>query len=161
MKRLIIANILAAGLLIPAAGFAQVSVVDGIAEENGDFQRDVTDVIYLMQYLFFGGTGPVPLAYCAGQVPDVENGDANADDLVDVIRHTAIAYDGVTVEREHREIADGKGLACLSLGIGEDGAHELMLVAILGAALRITEVLDSDDRDPGFLALPRDAREAG
>jgi hypothetical protein len=46
----------------------------GKGDPNGDGEIDVSDVVYLINYLFVGGPAPVPL----------EAGDANSDGVVDV-----------------------------------------------------------------------------
>lgn len=52
---------------------------------NGDFERDVSDGVYLLSHLFLGGPAPVPIATCGDDEPIlVENGDMNGDMALDV-----------------------------------------------------------------------------
>jgi hypothetical protein len=51
---------------------------------NGDFQRDVSDPIYLLAHLYAGGPEPMPLAICVGAARVVKNGDSNGDGALDV-----------------------------------------------------------------------------
>lgn len=51
---------------------------------NGDHDRDLSDAISLLGFLYSGGGEPVPLALCAGGPTAVVNGDANADGDIDV-----------------------------------------------------------------------------
>ena len=53
-------------------------------DTNGDRERDVSDAVHLLNWLFLGGTEPVPIACnvdfdCAGVVTELENGDTNGD----------------------------------------------------------------------------------
>lgn len=48
-------------------------------DSNGDFERDIGDVVYLFEYLYLGGPEPAQLVEA-----DIENGDANADGFRDL-----------------------------------------------------------------------------
>jgi len=57
-------------------------------DANGDGERDVSDAIELLAFLYIGGAEPVPLALCFGGVEMPLNGDANRDgerDVSDVV----------------------------------------------------------------------------
>ena len=51
---------------------------------NGDWDRDLSDGVYLLSFLFSGGPEPVPLALCGTDLTTSSNGDTNADGEVDV-----------------------------------------------------------------------------
>jgi hypothetical protein len=51
---------------------------------NGDWDRDLSDGIYLLSYLFSGGPEPVSLALCGTDPTTSTNGDTNADGEIDV-----------------------------------------------------------------------------
>lgn len=50
---------------------------------NADQDRDLSDVISILSWLYLGGPGPAPLA-CQLQAPDLENGDTNGDQALDM-----------------------------------------------------------------------------
>ena len=56
-------------------------------DTNGDSQRDLSDGVYSLSWLFLGG--PAPVAFdCPGDQPALDNGDCNGDnarDLSDVV----------------------------------------------------------------------------
>ena len=91
MFRYLLPWVFAAGLLVGGAGstpaFAS-SPSAGYALENGDvngdFARDLNDVILLLKHLFHFGPPPVPLALCGTGEPLVRNGDTNGDARVDI-----------------------------------------------------------------------------
>ena len=53
-------------------------------DSNGDQERDLSDGVYLLNFLFLGGPEPAPVADCGPLSPAVSNGDANGDGAVDV-----------------------------------------------------------------------------
>jgi hypothetical protein len=58
-------------------------------DANGDFDRDVSDAVHFLLWLFLGGPAPAaascPAAFdCGGEVIQLENGDANGDRRRDV-----------------------------------------------------------------------------
>jgi len=63
----------------PGYGFA----IDN-GDVNGDMERDVTDVVYLLSGLFLGGPEAAPLASCDGLPQTLKNGDVNGDGALDV-----------------------------------------------------------------------------
>ncbi len=66
----------------------EVSTDPGFALENGDtngdLERDLSDPVYLLGYLFLGGPAPVELQPCATMPASVQNGDTNGDGTLDV-----------------------------------------------------------------------------
>ncbi|MBI4600614.1 MAG: hypothetical protein HY721_01505, partial [Planctomycetes bacterium] len=64
---------------LPSAGYALQN-----GDVNGDLDRDMSDGVYLLGYLFSGGPEPVPLALCGSQAPAVQNGDSNGDGAIDL-----------------------------------------------------------------------------
>lgn len=93
MKRTLTAGMIVAlafsfGALSGDALASPMSALPGYALENGDvngdWERDLSDTIFLMGHLFLGGPEPVPLALCAGDAPSFRNGDTNGDAEIDV-----------------------------------------------------------------------------
>jgi hypothetical protein len=52
-------------------------------DTNGDWARDLSDVIYLFGFLYQGGDPPVPLLRVT-DLPGLTNGDANGDGTLDI-----------------------------------------------------------------------------
>lgn len=52
-------------------------------DTNGDFERDLSDGIYLLGHLYLGSPAPVTLALCGGEEPAYQNGDSNGDGSLD------------------------------------------------------------------------------
>ncbi len=63
----------------PSAGYA----LDN-GDVNGDQERDLSDPVYLLGYLFSGSEEPVPLALCGSEANVTANGDSNGDGTIDV-----------------------------------------------------------------------------
>ncbi len=78
--------VLSAVLSLPLA--AQSAPSAGYALENGDVngdqERDLSDPVYLLGYLFLGSEEPVPLALCGSEATETANGDSNGDGTIDV-----------------------------------------------------------------------------
>jgi hypothetical protein len=78
----------ALGCLVVVPGVAQAFGPGGQGyaldngDINGDGDRDVCDVVSLLGHIFLGGPDPVPLAYCAGEMPSVQNGDTNGNGTI-------------------------------------------------------------------------------
>jgi hypothetical protein len=65
-------------------------------DTNGDWQMDLSDGIYLLDFLYLGGPAPMPAA-CGLEGATVLNGDSNGDgaiDLSDAISLLAFLYEG-------------------------------------------------------------------
>jgi hypothetical protein len=65
----------------PGAGSQPAALENG--DINGDWSIDLSDPIYLFNYLFTGGPAPVPLA-CLPEFTAAQNGDANGDGSIDL-----------------------------------------------------------------------------
>jgi hypothetical protein len=52
-------------------------------DTNGDFERDVSDAVYLLSHLYLGGPEPAQLAGCEA-APAIQNGDSNGDGELDL-----------------------------------------------------------------------------
>ena len=78
--------VLSAVLSLPLA--AQSAPSAGYALENGDVngdqERDLSDPVYMLGYLFLGSEEPVPLALCGSEATETANGDSNGDGTIDV-----------------------------------------------------------------------------
>lgn len=90
------ARIMIAGALLGGAAFlaapdrvwAHIPNLEN-GDFNGDYERDITDVVCMVNWLFLGGPGCAPLECfdypgSPASEPSLENGDANADKNVDV-----------------------------------------------------------------------------
>ncbi len=64
------------------SGLALFAISNG--DTNGDWERDLSDAIYLFSHHYLGGPPPVPLAFCGTEEPLIQNGDADADGTVDL-----------------------------------------------------------------------------
>ena len=58
-------------------------------DTNDDFERDVSDGIYLLSHLFRGSAAPAPLALSDGEEPVVQNGDSFGAGIRDVRTRSA------------------------------------------------------------------------
>ncbi len=76
------------GVCTQRGASARIFEMSGFAIENsdnnGDGDRDMSDGVYLLSYLYTGGPEPVPLARCVGGTEEPLNGDANADGVRDL-----------------------------------------------------------------------------
>ena len=78
----------AAAVILGAVGWQAARAVDflpgSVAVENGDVNadggRDISDAIYIINYLFAGGRAPVPLG-CEPQA-EFHNGDVNGSGAI-------------------------------------------------------------------------------
>jgi hypothetical protein len=50
---------------------------------NGDWSIDVSDPVFLLNYLYSGGPAPVPV-FCQAEIPGNHNGDVNGDGAIDL-----------------------------------------------------------------------------
>ena len=86
--RKLITVILAVGLVafVSAAYIPAGVTVPGVADENGDANADglvdMSDAIYLLNFLYTGGPAPRPLG--CEPFADFHNGDVNGDTRLDI-----------------------------------------------------------------------------
>ena len=86
--RKLITSVLAIGLLacISAAYVPAGVSIPGLADENGDVnadgQVDMSDAIYMLDFLYSGGPSPKPLK--CEPFATVHNGDVNGDSNLDI-----------------------------------------------------------------------------
>jgi hypothetical protein len=75
-----------AGMTNPRMAVGTAAPADEVATVNGDVNAsgrvDLSDALYLLQYLFQGGPAPTPLA-CEPGVPFL-NGDVNGSGTIDI-----------------------------------------------------------------------------
>jgi hypothetical protein len=76
--------LLAPGAAGNAQGFPGIRFALDNGDVNGDADRDLSDGVYLLSYLFSGGAEPVPLALCGTEPTATINGDTNADGDIDI-----------------------------------------------------------------------------
>lgn len=91
MTRLLVSMVVVGSLLVTsteAPGEVPESLLFVLAWENGDtngdWERDLSDPIYLLSHLFLGSPAPVPLLLCGTDEPFIRNGDSNGDGALDV-----------------------------------------------------------------------------
>src|SRR5688572_24490771 len=72
----------AAALLVAPDARAQEDCAQRNCDSNGDGTRDLSDGVYIFNFLFSGGPALVP--FCPGIELGVTNGDCNGDDEIDL-----------------------------------------------------------------------------
>jgi hypothetical protein len=89
-RHLVRLGFISAAIILGAVGWQAARAVDflpgSVAVENGDVNadggRDISDAIYILNYLFIGGPAPLPLG-CEPQA-EFHNGDVNGSGSVAV-----------------------------------------------------------------------------
>ena len=76
----LIASVLATGA--GASAQSRFALLNG--DVNGDFERDISDGIFLLSHLFLSGPPPVRLQPLEDGEPVIRNGDVNGDRVVDL-----------------------------------------------------------------------------
>lgn len=75
--------ILPAGLRAGDDGFVVELPALESGDANGDWSIDLSDPVYLLEYLFLDGPAPVPVL-CGLEVTEAPNGDVNGDGTLDI-----------------------------------------------------------------------------
>jgi hypothetical protein len=87
MKKRTVVSAFVTGAFLGFTFSARVSATELFALENGDangdWEMDLSDAIYVLDWLFAGGPEPVPIA-CGTDIAGGQNGDTNGDGGIDL-----------------------------------------------------------------------------